>query len=66
MKLRVKGTGDILTISPNAKIQAEYCDSYGNPLEFRLDEVVILDETDNYPITCEINPCDSDGGMDLN
>lgn len=58
MKLRVKETGDILTISPEAKIQVEYYDEYGNPLEFRLDEVVILDETDNYSITCNIKPCD--------
>lgn len=59
MKLRVKETGDILTIYPEAKIQVEYYDSYGNPLEFRLDEVVILlDETDNYPIKCNIKPCD--------
>lgn len=58
MKLRFKETGDILTISPETKIQVEYYDSYGNPLEFRLDEVVILEESDNFPITCNIKPCD--------
>jgi hypothetical protein len=60
MKLRVIETGDILTISPEAKIQVEYCDSYGNPLEFRLDEVVILNEADNYPMVCNVKPCGFD------
>ena len=64
MKLRVIETGDILTISPEAKIQVECCDPCGNPLEFRLDEVVILDDTDNYPITCNVKPCGFDEGMD--
>ena len=64
MKLRVIETGDILTISPEAKIQVGYCDPCGNPLEFRLDEVVILDDTDNYPITCNVKPCGFDEGMD--
>lgn len=57
-KLRVKETGEILNISPYAKIQVDYCDSYGNPIEFGLDEVEVLSGEESVPIVCTVEPMD--------
>ena len=42
-KIRVKATGAIYTASEYANITVNECDSWGNPLEFGLDEVEIID-----------------------
>lgn len=44
MKVRIKETGEILEVAEYAKVAMEVCDSYGNPLEYGLDEIEIISE----------------------
>ena len=44
MKVRIKKTGEILEVAEYAKVAMEVCDSYGNPLEYGLDEIEIIGE----------------------
>lgn len=44
MKARIKKTGEIINIANYATVTLEKCDSYGNPIELRFDEVEILQE----------------------
>lgn len=44
MKVRIKKTGEILEVAEYAKIAMDVCDSYGNPLEYGLDEIEIIGE----------------------
>ena len=44
MKVRIKKTGEILEVAEYAKVAMDVCDSYGNPLEYGLDEIEIIDE----------------------
>ena len=44
MKAKVKKTGEIINIANYATVTLEKCDSYGNPIELRFDEVEILQE----------------------
>ena len=45
MKARIKKTGEVLKIADYAVIAMENCDSYGNPLEYKPEEVELIDET---------------------
>lgn len=53
MKVRIKKTGEIKTVVDYARIEVEDCDSYGKPLEFKLDEVELIndDKEVNFPMT---------------
>lgn len=44
MKVRIKKTGEILEVAEYAKVAMDVCDSYGNPLEYGLDEIEIIDK----------------------
>jgi hypothetical protein len=44
MKARIKKTGEILEVAEYAKVAMDVCDSYGNPLEYGLDEIEIIGE----------------------
>ena len=44
MKVRIKKTGEILEVAEYAKVAMDVCDSYGNPLEYGLDEIEIIGE----------------------
>lgn len=44
MKVRIKKTGEILEVAEYAKVAMNVCDSYGNPLEYGLDEIEIIGE----------------------
>ena len=44
MKVRIKKTGEILEVAEYAKVVMDVCDSYGNPLEYGLDEIEIIGE----------------------
>lgn len=44
MKARIKETGEILNVAEYAKVAMDVCDSYGNPLEYGLDEIEIIGE----------------------
>lgn len=43
MKARIKKTGEIVNLSEYAKITLDMCDSYGNPIELKPEEVELID-----------------------
>ena len=44
MKARIKKTGEIVNIAEYAKITLEQCDSYGNPIEVKPEDVELIQE----------------------
>ena len=44
MKVRIKKAGEILEVAEYSKVAMDVCDSYGNPLEYGLDEIEIISE----------------------
>ena len=44
MKAKIKATGEIVKIADYAKITLNQCDSYGNPIEMKPEEVELLQE----------------------
>ena len=49
MKVRIKKTGEILEVAEYAKVAMDVCDSYGNPLEYGLDEIEIVEDVNRSP-----------------
>lgn len=48
MKARIKKTGEIINLAEYAKIELDVCDSYGNPIELKPEDVELIQEkTDN-------------------
>ena len=50
MKAKIKATGEIINIASYAKITLDKCDSYGTPIEVRLEDIELIDnvEEDSY------------------
>lgn len=49
MKARIKKTGEIVNLAPYATITLDWCDSWGNPVELKPDEIELLqNETDDF------------------
>lgn len=49
MKARIKATGEIINTAPYARIALDKCDSRGNPIELRPDEIeLIQDKKDDF------------------
>ena len=44
-KIRIRKTGEVKIVPKYARIQVEDCDSDGNPLEYNLDEIEIVEDT---------------------
>lgn len=44
MKAKIKKTGEIVNIAEYAKIALDICDSWGNTIELRPDEVELIQE----------------------
>lgn len=44
MKARIKKTGEVVNIAEYAKIALEQCDSYGNPIELKPEEIELIQE----------------------
>ena len=44
MKAKIKATGEIIQIASYAKIALEQCDSWGNPIELKPEEVELIQE----------------------
>lgn len=42
MKVRVKKTGEVLNVADYAKVETAHCNSWGNPIEYGLDEIEII------------------------
>lgn len=49
MKARIKKTGEVLEVAEYAKVAMDVCDSYGNPLEYGLDEIEIVEDVNRSP-----------------
>jgi hypothetical protein len=49
MKARIKKTGEVLEVAEFAKVAMDVCDSYGNPLEYGLDEIEIVEDVNRSP-----------------
>ena len=44
MKAKIKKTGKIVNIAEYAKITLEQCDSWGNPIELKPEEIELIQE----------------------
>ena len=44
MKAKIKKTGEIVNIAEYAKIALEQCDSWGNPIEVKPEEIELIQE----------------------
>lgn len=44
MKARIKKTGEIVNLASYAKITLEQCDSWGNPIEMKPEEIELIQE----------------------
>ena len=44
MKVKIRETGEIVNVSEYAKIALDICDSWGNTIELRPDEVELIQE----------------------
>lgn len=44
MKARIKKTGEIVNLASYAVIALDTCDSWGNPIELKPEEVELIDE----------------------
>ena len=44
MKARIRKTGEIVNIAEYAKITLEQCDSWGNPIEMKPEEIELIQE----------------------
>lgn len=51
MKAKIKKTGEIINIAEYAQIALEICDSYGNPISVRPEDVELISDVkeDNFP-----------------
>lgn len=45
MKARIKETGEILKVADYAVIAMEHCDSHGNPLEYKPEDIELIPDT---------------------
>lgn len=44
MKAKIKSTGEIVNLAPYVKIILDNCDSWGNPIELKPEEVELIQE----------------------
>lgn len=47
MKIKIKKTGEIKIVQGYARVPVEDCDSYGNPLEYSLDEIELIQPSES-------------------
>lgn len=52
MKARIKETGEIVNLASYAVITLDKCDSWGNPIELKPEEVELIDENEIH-LDCE-------------
>lgn len=45
MKVRIKKTGEVFKVAEYAKVAMDVCDSYGNPMEYPLNEIEIVEDS---------------------
>ena len=44
MKAKIKKTGEIVNLAEYAKIELDQCDSWGNPIEMKPEEIELIQE----------------------
>lgn len=44
MKAKIKATGEIVNLAPYAKITLDQCDSWGNPVELKPEDIELIQE----------------------
>lgn len=44
MKAKIRKTGEIVNVAEYAKITLDQCDSYGNPIELKPEEIELIQE----------------------
>ncbi len=50
MKARIKKTGELVNIADYARIALDQCDSWGNPIELKPEDVELVQETSDSNI----------------
>lgn len=45
MKAKIIKTGEIINIAEYAKIELNVCDSYGNPIQLKPDDIELIPDT---------------------
>ena len=55
MKARIKATGEIVKLAEYAKITLDMCDSYGNPIELKPEDVEIISDDNGDTSTTDWN-----------
>ena len=55
MKARIKVTGEIVKLAEYAKITLDMCDSYGNPIELKPEDVELISDDNGDTSTIDWN-----------
>ena len=55
MKARIKATGEIIKLAEYAKITLDVCDSYGNPIELKPEDVELISDVKGDTSTTDWN-----------
>lgn len=55
MKARIKATGEIVKLAEYAKITLDMCDSYGNPIELKPEDVELISDNNGDTSTTDWN-----------
>ena len=55
MKARIKATGEIVKLAEYAKITLDMCDSYGNPIELKPEDVELISDDKGDASTTDWN-----------
>ena len=55
MKARIKATGEIVKLAEYAKITLDMCDSYGNPIELKPEDVELISDDNGDASTTDWN-----------
>ena len=55
MKVRIKATGEIVKLAEYAKITLDMCDSYGNPIELKPEDVELISDDKGDTSTIDWN-----------
>lgn len=55
MKARIKATGEIVKLAEYAKITLDMCDSYGNPIELKPEDVELIPDDNRDTSTTDWN-----------
>ena len=55
MKAKIKATGEIVKLAEYAKITLDMCDSYGNPIELKPEDVELISDDNGDASTTDWN-----------